>query len=250
MTKSKTDKRIMYRCHNFYGTLRQIAYIFGCDYEDLHDLVYKHNLQVEDAVAVAMPKQPPVTQEMLEGNVPAREFKLTDDQRQLAEEKKNIVSEYIERNKITDEDEIQELYLEFLYTISKVTGKEKRLKAKIQLCLNNFHLRYQRMKYINSQLFIEDRAYSALQHKTNDGGINQVDISEMITAIKNCMKVLNEREAKVISMRYGFSTDPMTLLEISELLGVTRERVRQIEAKALRKIQNRTTCRPLKYYIQ
>lgn len=52
--------------------------------------------------------------------------------------------------------------------------------------------------------------------------------------------VLTEREALVISRRFGLlSHDCATLEEVGQELGVTRERIRQIEAKALRKLRVR-----------
>ena len=49
---------------------------------------------------------------------------------------------------------------------------------------------------------------------------------------------LNKREAKVIAMRFGLEGNVQhTLEEVGQQLGVTRERVRQIEAKALRKLR-------------
>lgn len=49
---------------------------------------------------------------------------------------------------------------------------------------------------------------------------------------------LKPREVEIIKMRFGFETDtPMTLEEIGRLFGMTRERVRQIEQKALRKLR-------------
>ena len=48
---------------------------------------------------------------------------------------------------------------------------------------------------------------------------------------------LNEKEKYVIINRFGFEGDPMTLNEIGEKYDLTRERIRQIEARALRKIK-------------
>jgi len=55
--------------------------------------------------------------------------------------------------------------------------------------------------------------------------------------IKRCLEALNERESEVIQLRYGlYSGEPMTLERIGERLRLTRERIRQIEAQALRKL--------------
>ena len=57
--------------------------------------------------------------------------------------------------------------------------------------------------------------------------------------IESVLATLNEREANVLRLRFGFDTDhAYTLEEIGEVLGVTRERVRQIETKALRKMRH------------
>lgn len=57
--------------------------------------------------------------------------------------------------------------------------------------------------------------------------------------LKKLINTLNEKEQKVILMRFGFDQDqPKTLEQTGSLLGVTRERIRQIEEKALHKIRS------------
>lgn len=57
--------------------------------------------------------------------------------------------------------------------------------------------------------------------------------------INSVFDTLGEREANVLRLRFGIDTDhPHTLAEVGEVMGVTRERIRQIETKALRKMRN------------
>jgi RNA polymerase primary sigma factor len=53
------------------------------------------------------------------------------------------------------------------------------------------------------------------------------------------MEGLNEKEKSVLVMRFGFDGEnPRTLEETGQILGVTRERIRQIEERALKKIRS------------
>lgn len=67
--------------------------------------------------------------------------------------------------------------------------------------------------------------------------------------IKEILVDLNERERKILSMRFGLDDNiPHTLEEVGKIFGVTRERIRQIEAKALEKIRNHHKVKKLKGY--
>ena len=57
--------------------------------------------------------------------------------------------------------------------------------------------------------------------------------------INSVFDTLGEREANILRLRFGIDTDhPHTLAEVGEIIGVTRERVRQLEVKALRKMRH------------
>ena len=69
--------------------------------------------------------------------------------------------------------------------------------------------------------------------------------------IQNELKHLGERERSVLEMRFGFKDGKVHTLEsVGQTLGVTRERVRQIEAKALRKLRHPHHSRKLREYLQ
>ena len=56
-------------------------------------------------------------------------------------------------------------------------------------------------------------------------------------AVDALLDTLTPREAEVLRLRYGIDGEPMTLEDIAKPMGYTRERVRQVEAKALRKLR-------------
>ncbi len=65
------------------------------------------------------------------------------------------------------------------------------------------------------------------------------------------LSTLTERERKVLKLRFGISDGyPRTLEEVGSIFSVTRERVRQIEAKALRKLRHPTRSRKLKSFLE
>ena len=68
--------------------------------------------------------------------------------------------------------------------------------------------------------------------------------------ISEVLLTLTEREEKVIRLRFGLEDGkPRTLEEVGQMFGVTRERIRQIEAKALRKLRHPSRSRKLRDYM-
>ena len=68
--------------------------------------------------------------------------------------------------------------------------------------------------------------------------------------ISDILLTLTEREEKVIRLRFGLEDGKSrTLEEVGQIFGVTRERIRQIEAKALRKLRHPSRSRKLKDYL-
>jgi RNA polymerase primary sigma factor len=68
--------------------------------------------------------------------------------------------------------------------------------------------------------------------------------------LENVMETLTERESMVLRLRFGLDDGrPRTLEEVGRVYSVTRERIRQIEAKALRKLRHPTRSKKLKEYL-
>ena len=69
-------------------------------------------------------------------------------------------------------------------------------------------------------------------------------------SIEEALHTLDEREAKVLSLRFGLMGEtPKTLEEVGKIFNVTRERIRQIEAKALRKLRHPSRKKKLQDYL-
>ena len=68
--------------------------------------------------------------------------------------------------------------------------------------------------------------------------------------LADVLKTLTPREAKVLSLRFGLDDgNPKTLEEVGKVFNVTRERIRQIEAKALRKLRHPSRSKKLKDFL-
>ncbi|MBA2882417.1 RNA polymerase primary sigma factor [Desulfosalsimonas propionicica] len=91
--------------------------------------------------------------------------------------------------------------------------------------------------------FIEDKTFMS----PSEAAIN-LNLSEQTRKV---LATLTPREEKVLRMRFGIGEkSDHTLEEVGNDFDVTRERIRQIEAKALRKLRHPTRSRKLKYFIE
>lgn len=91
--------------------------------------------------------------------------------------------------------------------------------------------------------FIEDTSQPSPYDLTSKGLLIQ-DIEEVL-------ETLSPREAEVLKMRFGLLGEkPATLEEVGKRFGVTRERIRQIEAKAIRRLKHPARRRKLRDYLE
>ena len=70
------------------------------------------------------------------------------------------------------------------------------------------------------------------------------------TEVERALKSLTDREAEVIRLYFGIEREhPLTLEEIGEKFNLTRERVRQIKEKAIRRLRHATRSKALRAYL-
>jgi RNA polymerase primary sigma factor len=74
---------------------------------------------------------------------------------------------------------------------------------------------------------------------------------ELTTQVERALATLSEKEGEILRLRFGIGTDrEHTLEEIGERFSVTRERIRQIEAKAFRNLRHPVRGRRLKALLE
>ncbi|MBQ6064107.1 MAG: sigma-70 family RNA polymerase sigma factor [Prevotella sp.] len=78
---------------------------------------------------------------------------------------------------------------------------------------------------------------------------NELVMESLREEVSRLLQTLNDRERNVIEAFYGINQREMTLDEIGDKYGLTRERVRQIKEKAIRHLRNNTKNRLLKTYL-
>ena len=128
-------------------------------------------------------------------------------------------------------------YLERIDTIADELGIGV---DKVRYCLR---IRSQFIRCVSLQILVGEDSDSELgdflsdkdQDNLEDIVLKKIMISE---TIEKMMDILTEREVKVLTIRFGlFGEDRHTLEQTGEIFNVTRERIRQIEAKSIRKLQ-------------
>jgi len=81
--------------------------------------------------------------------------------------------------------------------------------------------------------------------------LEDIEVKELRKAIDSTFAALTPREREVLLLRNGFYGKVLTLEEVGQRYGVTRERIRQIETKAIKKLRHPSRARKLKdYYIE
>ena len=100
--------------------------------------------------------------------------------------------------------------------------------------------------------FVDGEDNSLLDILVNDNAPmadRQLVVESLRTEIDSVLKILTERERRVVTAFYGIGQPEMTLEEIGNKYGLTRERVRQIKEKAIRRLRGYTKNEILKAYL-
>lgn len=109
-------------------------------------------------------------------------------------------------------------------------------------------------KYVSMDAPLGDNEENSLLDILDSGEQSSPDFSLLDESLKieieRVLKTLTEREAEIIRLYFGLDTShPLTLEEIGEKFKITRERVRQIKEKAIRRLRHSSRSRALRSYL-
>ena len=169
---------------------------------------------------------------------------------------------------LAEHSRIVRLPLNRVGTISKITKTAEKLEAEIERSPNEKEIG--RQLNMTSDEVIDamriSRRHQSLNAPFRDGDKNSlIDISKddnqiepdaplmndsLKDEIRNSLETLKVREKMVIKMYFGIERDyALTLNEIGEEINLTRERVRQIKEKAIRRLRHRSRSKTLRNYL-
>jgi len=169
---------------------------------------------------------------------------------------------------LAEHSRIVRLPLNRVGTISKITKQAEKLEAEVERSPNEEEIG--RNLEMTSDEVIDAMKISRRHHSLNapfrDGDKNslidiieddgQIDPDEPLMAeslkdeIRQSLDTLKDRERQVIKMYFGIGRDyALTLNEIGEEFSLTRERVRQIKEKAIRRLRHRSRSKSLRTYL-
>src|SRR5574342_630651 len=96
----------------------------------------------------------------------------------------------------------------------------------------------------------DNKLLDYLPDTQNPGPDDEIFERALSESIEGVLSTLKDREAKILRLYFGLEgQEPMTLEEIGSLLGITRERVRQIKEKALARLRHVSRARALESFL-
>ena len=228
-------KTVYYTYRGITDTLYRLCQIFNRDFHEARDLAKLQGMDIEDAFAIARPARARhISQDIFEGNTTVPDFTLTNAQKPLVEQYMSTVDRFIERFHIEDEDLRQNLYLVMMKVISEKSDESGYLSQKILVRLQEFYMKARRDRIAREEIFDARRIEDIPLVGDDVEDTAMIDLIKT-TLIPEAMHTMSERETYVLDRRF---VKDMTFEEIAKEHGVTRERIRQIEAKALRKLRH------------
>jgi RNA polymerase primary sigma factor len=96
----------------------------------------------------------------------------------------------------------------------------------------------------------EEKSLLDILHDESEAPDSNLNSESLCTEVKRSLSILNKKELKIITLYFGLNgEEPVSLLEISKMFRMTRERARQIKESGINKLKNKSKSKLLKTYL-
>lgn len=243
-----TSNSVTYSYNDIYGSLKQLCYIFRRKHTKVLEYMNK-GYELEDAMEFP---DTHIKYKDTKSRLPDIEKPISEEAMKLTEQFYPAIERIMSLKNCHDEDIHSKLTLDLCSICQRYIDSNSNTNASsaIQTKLLRQLLIYLRQENdikihtteLDESMEIPDcsiEPYNIIEHKQLKEKLNYV------------LKTLTKREQEVLDLRFGLTTsEPMSLDNVGLILGVTRERVRQIEAKALRRLRHPNHSKYLKDFIE
>lgn len=249
---SLTQKYKTYMYNGISGTIPQLCDIFRKDSGRVNQLIKDENIEPLDALDV-IPTKRKHTNNMLNNDnlldLQSMDYVLSENDNKLIEKYYTAVADIAAGKNCTDEDIIGNCYVYLCHIVHKYNTENINTNesAYIRSAIATFIARSLRAKFDRLDMFEETE--NDYLYTSGDEMIKRLYTEEIGKSIDENVDTLSQKEQAVIILRFGlYGYKECSLDYVGRVLGVTRERVRQIESKAIRKLRNPVRLRKLSDY--
>lgn len=252
------QKRKKYKYKGFIGSVNDICTIWNYDIQEVKLLLETNYDDIEIALEKAHRKDiwyKPHSQKFFEGKYEFSNTVLSIEEQRIAEQNLHILNNFIKLKQISNEDIKQDLallYLKYIPRCIQYINTPWKFRMDMHLRLQRSYVLLFRYK-VNQEEFFDYsiNADDIYTYNREEQLYQEMDRNEIRNRLYKAINTFPDRTRDILIDRYGLNGDaPLTLEETAKIYNITKERIRQIEAKALRVLRHPEHSIPLRQFIK
>ena len=235
--ENATNRRRQYTYNGYTGSADFLCGIYNKKLSDVKKYMSEYNHTFKEAFELAPSRKELITEEIIGGYCKHPDTTMPEENKKYFDKVTEITTRYIKCHGINDEADVkQELYLFAYEALAKYTPEKGQISIFMLLRIRRAHCHILRIKRLHEEYVSNPESDEIFEIPPD---IDEEKVKIPIEEIHALLSGLTVREQTILDVRFGLTDGhEHTLEETGKQIGITRERVRQLEAKALRKLKN------------